>query len=217
MGLPRGTTWYSLHHMKHAHNAKFMLLSCAMCMQAPVRGRAEELVRWMPKVIWEPYPGCKHVTMTLAPPKRTEDLPTMEKLMQAEADLLAQLSVLQSVRLAGSETERCVTVKITGSLSLELLYAMKKMLPAWASTIDLSSCDMCLPSTTYRTLAAHIPTSYTAWRLHNHPSSHTARCIMAGIEEQRKGLGLPRLKLVMPKHKGPDVRLGEHVIVSSCA
>lgn len=57
--------------------------------------------------------------------------------------------------------------------------------------------------------------SYTAWRLNNNPGSHAAKCIRDGIEMRRKGLGLPRLTLVMHKHKGPDVKVGEHVVVSS--
>ncbi len=167
----------------------------ALCAQDDLRQRICARLQHLPIL-------CESTVFTLA------GTPVMPASV-----LSSQLSVLAAVTFKTPPSTSTPVVKLLGwRLDHELLAALPA-LPAWASTIDLSTCEWPLQDHVYAQLAQRIPTTCGVWDLGSVPTSRLQR-ICHGANTHRAGLGLPRLELKVVKYKGREPQMvGEHVIV----
>ncbi len=77
-------------------------------------------------------------------------------------------------------------------------------LPHWPCTIEFYACTWPLEPSEYRSLAQHVPLSFTNWELSSKPvfiiescrvPEPVVECVCAGLRERRQGLGLPTLSV----------------------
>lgn len=143
----------------------------------------------------------------------------------APAALQPKLQALHAIQWSDNSKD----MKAYIYLHLKMTHDVMKMLaelPAWPGRIDFRGCTWPLPAAEYNALASHVPTSYTEWRLNIEPTSDVLGAtqsmwylhVCAGINEVRKGLGLPRVKVYLHGFVAPEgglneLPVGDHVVL----
>ncbi len=127
----------------------------------------------------------------------------------------ARLSVLQAVRFAGSSAaERTVAVHLYNLPPTTDTIAVLSDLPNWGGELILGSEGAEWPAdpAVCQALAAHMPVTYTTWRLAGQVPPAVVDSVCEALSERRAGLGLPPLTLLL-EGRGRNAQRGDHVSI----
>ncbi len=165
--------------------------------------------------------------LTIQPryPRKDGQCPQCEIQTDNSVTLLAQLQALESMNWSDATDLQDVQV----SFRVPMTHAIMEILtdiPMWVYRVDFTQCTWPLPHTQYKALASHVPLTCTDWQLNIEPDQAYVKTppsmwwlhVCAGINERRKGLDLPALKVHLhgfaPSEGGSqEVPVGDHVVL----
>lgn len=143
-----------------------------------------------------------------AAPTDTEDL-SVDIVPDTSHNIATEFALLRALRFADDNTAQRVKLTLRKALTQENIMALAD-LPQWSGCLDLTLCHWPLPAAAYQYLAAHVPRSFTEWRL---PLvKDVPRNVCMGLNRHRAGLGLPPVRLVLREGYN-ETKEGEHVII----
>ncbi len=175
------------------------------CASLRSQACAPRLRKWLQHVTWTPMKETGTRAVLFVPTGQNE-----------LRDAKAQLSALKAVHFSTPQALEGLTVHIRANLTPKMMQLLCD-LPDGPRVLDLQGCSWPQGATEYKALAQYIPASYTEWRLDS-SAEKVATGIYDGVNEHRAfRLSLPPLRLGLYGYNGPEMKVGNNIIVSGVA